>query len=252
MRWTNLDTMVRGLLLKESKPVHYYLQYLVYACSGLQKLHVQTLKNVNSKKLPVNSYKAVPIPIDYVDWVQVGFKAGEYVRPMIYDDGLNPLHNYDSATGRKIPHDNTLFDGTKAEEIDGDEWFANNLLDTPYFGRPMDRDDYKFKVLQRRGEHGEIQLPADYPFDFVYLDYITDGLEADAATTVDPLAKTALERYIMWQKLEHSRSAGDGEKREAERKFNDEHRLLRAAKNNLTKEEVIHAFRSGYTGLYRN
>lgn len=251
MRWGNLDTIVKSLLVKEGKPIHYYLEYLTYGCSGLQKLNVHTLKAVNSKQLPVNKYKAVPLPIDYVDWVRVGFKAGERVRPLIYDDSLNSLNNFGS-DGRKIPHDNTLPDGTAISSVIGDEWYADNVSDTPYFGRPTDRDDYKFKVLPRRGEHGEIQLSADYPYDFIILDYITDGLEADAATTIDPLAVPALEKFILWQKLEHSRSAGAGDKREAERKFNDEHRLLRAAKNNLTTAEVIAAWRSGYGALPRN
>jgi hypothetical protein len=250
MRWVNLDSLVKGLLLKEGKSLHFYLPYLSYACEGLARLHVHTLKHVNAKQLPVNSYKAVPLPIDYVDWVQAGFKVGERVRPMIYDDSLNSLNNF-GADGRKIPHDNTLPDG-KPIIVKGDEWYEDSLLSAAYFGRQTDRDDYSFKVLPRRGEHGEIQLSADYPYDFIILDYITDGLEADAATTIDPLAVRALEKYIMWQKLEHTRSAGAGNKREAERKFNDEHRLLRAAKNNLTTAEVIHAVRSGYGALPRN
>jgi hypothetical protein len=251
MRWANLDSIIKGLLLKEGKSLHFYLPYLSYGCEGLRKLHVHSLKHVNSKQLPVTDYKAVQLPIDYVDWVQVGFKVGERVRPMIQDDNLTSLYNI-AANGRKIPHDPTMFDGSEVVKYNGDEWFAMGSLDTPYFGRATDRDDYKFKVLPRRGEHGEIQLSADYPYDYVILDYITDGLEADAATTVDPLAVPALEKYILWQKLEHTRSAGAGDKREAERKFNDEHWLLRAAKNGLTREEIVAAVRSGYTGLYRN
>jgi hypothetical protein len=251
MRWNNLDTLVKGLLLKEQKPLHFYLQFLTYACSGLSKLNVHTLKHVNTKMLPVTAYKAVQIPVDYVDWVQVGFKVGERVRPLIYDDSLNSLNNY-GADGRKAVHDNTLPDGTTVDMYKDDSWYVDNVLDTPYFGRRTDRDDWKFKVLPHRGEHGEIQLSADFPYNFVILDYITDGLEADAATKIDPLAVPALEKFIMWQIKLHSRTANEGEKREAERRFNDEHRLLRAAKNNLTRDEILHAVRSGYNALYRN
>jgi hypothetical protein len=251
MLWSSLDTIIRGTLLKQGKSVHWYVQYLTYACAGLSKLNTHTLKNINSKKLPVNAHKAVPLPIDYIDWVRVGIGVADKVRPLIYDNNLNRLYNFDTTTGRKIPYENTFFDGTAISTEDlyipegGSELY-------PLFGHDVSRDDFKFKVFKERGEDGEIQLSPEYPFDFVVLDYISDGLGPDAATKVDPLAVSAIEAYILWQAKLHSRSAGIGEVREYERRFHDEHRLLRASKSDLTIDEVVHAIRSGYSPLPKN
>jgi hypothetical protein len=257
MLYYNLDTVVRGLLLKESKSIHYYLQYLKYAADGLQKLSIHSLRNVNSKKLPVTSYGAIPLPIDYVDYVQVGFEVGGRVRPMVYDQSLNRLNHFDDS-GKKTPYPSELPDGSAIYDLSAQGLSPyenvsplgfNGNNNQPFFNRPIDRDDWGFKVITERDE---IQLTPGYPYSFVILDYITDGMDTDAATRVDPLAREAIEKYILWQSLVHKRSAGEGEKREAERRFHDEHRLLRASKNNLTKEDIIHAVRSGYSSLYKN
>ncbi len=258
MLYTTVDSLVRGVLLKERKPLHWYVEYLSHACSGIKRLNTTTLKNVNSKKLTVNSYKAVDIPCDYVDWVRVGFSVGENVRPLIHDDNLNRLNNYDSS-GNKVVYENVLPDGTDINSIGYMEPYYYNapyqygsINYTPLFGYDPSRSDWKFVVLPNRGSNGEIQLSANFPYDNIILDYITDGLEADSATRVDPLAVPALEKWIMWQSKIHSRNFSDSERREAERRWEHEWKLLRAAKNDLTKAEIIHAVRSGSHALIKN
>jgi hypothetical protein len=245
MLYTTIDSMVRGLLLKERKPLHFYIEYLAHACSGLTRLNTTTLKNVNSKKIPVNSYKAVSIPCDYVDFIRVGFEVGENVRPLIQDNKLNRLNNYNS-TGTKVVFENVTPDGL--DVLSGivepyDYWYSKAGFD-------VSRTDWRYKIIPERNE---IQLSAEFPYDYIVLDYITDGKEADAATRVDPLAVAALEKWVLWQVKLHNRTVSDGERREAERRFNDEWRLLRAAKSDLgTREDIVHAFRAGYSASYKN
>ena len=238
--WYTLDMIVRSLLLKQQKPFHWYIQYLVFACSGLQRLNNTTLRTVNTIKLTVNDYKAVTLPADYVDYIKVGFAIGERVRPLIYDENLNRLNNFAGDGTTKIPYEVAVETG-------------DNLLTTltngdAYFNHDVSRDEYFFTVLRERGE---IQLSAAFPCEEIILQYISDGLTADAATKVDPLAQACLEKWILWQNLVHNRNASNAERHEAERLFIEEWRLLRAAKSDLTKENIIYAIQSGYTGTYR-
>jgi hypothetical protein len=250
-RWYTIDSVVRSLLLKEGKPVHYYLQYLKHGCDALQKLNTHSLRAINTKKLPVTSYKAISLPCDFQDYVRVGFQVGERVRPMIEDSTLDRLYNTDSL-GAKIPYTNTLPDGT---DVDGFldnfliDYISNPYSTSPAFGHDASRDDWRFKVLKERNE---IQLSADFPYSYVILEYITDGLEADNATMVDPEAREAIEKYILWQSKVHNRNASEGEKMAAELRFDKEHRLLRASKANWTRENIINAVRSGYGPLPHN
>lgn len=248
MRWTSLDTVVRSLLLKEGKPIHYYLQYLAHSCAAIQRLNTTTLKNINSKKIPVNDYKAITLPCDYVDYVMVGFAIGERVRPMILDTSLNRLNNYDDDGVTKIPYELELPDGEAAYDLASSDSLNDTLSDNK-FNHDLSRDDYKFNVFPERNE---IQLSASFPYDYVILNYITDGLEADNATMVDPLAQASIEKYIMWQNLVAKRNVSEGEKFAAEKRFNDEWRLLRAARNTLTKADIIASLRYSYSGTYKN
>jgi hypothetical protein len=241
--FTSIDTIVKSLLLKEGKPVHYYYQYLHFAVAGLKEISVTTIGKVNSVELTVSDYKAVQLPCDYVDWIKVGYKAGERIRPLIYDKGLNHLYNYDSSN-QKIPYDtsNTL-DGTIE---DGYLSVEQSFYDTPDFGIRTDRLDYNFCVMKERGE---IQLSADYPYETVILQYIDGGASGDAATEVEPLAQDAIEKYILWQKAVHSRIS-EGEKAQAERRYIRAIKMLRAQTSDLTRDEIVHAVRSGYGPIH--
>jgi len=36
MRWSSLDSIIKGLLIKQGKPIHWYMQYLKYACDAVR------------------------------------------------------------------------------------------------------------------------------------------------------------------------------------------------------------------------
>lgn len=248
MQYQTLDSIVRSVLLKKGYTLHYYIEYLSYGASGLRKLNIHSLKNISPVKLPVNSYRACTLPTDYVDYVRVGFAVGELVRPLIYDPSLNRLNNVDS-TGAKIPYTSTLPDGMVIDQSNINIYGSVPFLSGVSFGHDLSRDDWKFNIFKERNE---IQLSVDFPYQYIILDYITDGLNITAATQVDPLAQEAIEKYILWQAALHRRSAGEGEKQAAEDLFNREHRLLRAAKNPMTAADYIAAVRSGYSPLPKN
>lgn len=238
-KFTSLDVIVKSLLLKEGKPIHYYYQYLHYAVAALQELSVTTIGKVNSVELTVNTYKAVPLPCDYVDWVKVGYKAGERIRPLINDRSLNHLYNYEN--NQKVPHDiSTDLDGRGIVDIQEPYLSTEDEMD---FGVRTDRGDFRFCVMKERDE---MQLSADYPYETVILQYIDGGTGSNAATEVEPLAQDTIEKYILWQKAVHTRSTGEGERMAAEKRYTDSLRLLRARTSDLTPEEVVHAVRSGY------
>jgi hypothetical protein len=111
------------------------------------------------------------------------------------------------------------------------------------FGLRTDRSDYRFCVMRERDE---VQLSANYPYDTVIFTYLPDGTTADAASEVEPLAQDPIEKYILWQKAVHTKSASEGERGAAERRYSNAFKMLRAKTSGLTKEGIIHAVRSGY------
>lgn len=259
MRWTSLDQITRSLLLQRGYPIHWYVDFMKYASDGLRELTFDVLRVVNSAKLPVNSYKAVTLPCDYVDWVKVGIQTGQYVHPLAQGP-INRLNNFDSS-GRKIPYDDTMPDGTFAD-IRGMTEYVNGLTALGehtggIFNHNAGRSIGTFIELPEREE---IQLDNDFPYDFIILDYVSDGgsctcgcdCGTDSATRIIPYAIAAIEAYVNWKLKAYNRAYGAGEVEQARLEFATQVTILRARKGSMSRWDIVQAARLGYSGTYKN
>lgn len=247
------------MLLQRGYPIHWYIDFLKYAADALRELTFDSLKVINSVKLPVNSYKSITMPCNYVDWIKVGIQTGQYVHPLAQGP-LNRLNNFDS-TGAKIPYDDEFPDGTFAE-VRGTVAYANGLtfLGEHVGGVYNHNPGRSIGTFIELAERSEIQLDNDYPYDYVILMYITDGnscscgcgCDSDSASQVHPYAMASIEAYIDWKLKAFNRSYSGGEVQMAEDQFNRQHRKLRARKNGLSRWDIVQAFRLGYSGTMKN
>lgn len=259
MRWTSLDQIVRSMLLQRGYPIHWYIDFLKYATDGVRELTFDTLRVVNSAKLAVNSYKAITLPCDYVDWVKVGIAAGQYVHPLATGP-INRLNNFDSL-GNKIPYDDTLPDGSFAE-IRGTIEYTNGLNSVGEFtgGIFNHNPGRSIGTYIELPERNEIQMDNNYPYDYVILDYISDGATcscgcdcgSDSSTTIQPYAVASIEAYMDWKMKSFNRAYGMGEVQLAEQQFIKQHKILRARKSGLSRWDIVQAARLGYSGTYKN
>ena len=240
MSFTNLDTIVKGLLIERGYPIHYYMQFLYLSSRAYEELHFDSLGNVKTISIPINSYKAVPIPCDFMDWVKVGIPNGQFVRPLSSREGLTSLNNFDSS-GNKVSYssktvvdslffDNRIFAGAQTFYNENGE-FTGRL-----FGIGAGDNVNTFKYIPERNE---FQLHEGIVADNIILQYISDGSSIDNATMITPYAKAGIEAYIVWKMKAASRAYGEGERAEAKRQFDLQHRLLRARKNELTKDKIF-------------
>ena len=249
--YITLDSIIRNVLLNTRRPVHYYLEYLNHGKDCLRELNFDVLKCVNSVIIPLNSYKAAPLPCDYVDFTKVGFPIGQYIRPLMQYDKISRLNNFDS-TGNKIPYgtglpdsiDNTsyltpLIRNVSWTFMDNGRWYG--------FGTGRERD--VFKIIKERKE---IQMDEHFTGTSIVLEYMTDGSSCDAATQVDPYAQAAIEQYIIWKTKKYNRNSGIGEVRDEERLFTKERDTLLARLSDVTIEDVKRAYRRAYYGAMKH
>lgn len=96
MKYSSLDKIVKGYLLQKGYPIHFYIDFLVYAQRAFEELHFDTIGNVQTKKITINSYNAATLPDDYLDWIKVGVANGQFVRPLVNRPGMNRINNFDS------------------------------------------------------------------------------------------------------------------------------------------------------------
>lgn len=249
MRLYSLDDIVRGYLLKKGKSMHYYIEYLAHAVDALRELSFDTLKTVKRVKLPVNSYMAVVLPCDYVDFIKIGFPRGQYVVEMSARESINRLNNIDD-TGAKIPYE--IINGDDDSNVgpwtgESYAWIANDLNEN--IGRMYNNNagftNNSFKVLRERGE---IQLDNRTAAEYIVLEYIGDGLDTNAETEVHPYAQATIEAYIDWKS---SRNAANVTSPEGYNFFNN-HRLLRSRLNDITLLDIARMKQRGYKAAIKN
>lgn len=235
MQYTSLNKIVKSVLNQKGHTIHFYYQYLKYAADCLRELHFDSLRVVQTKKLPVNAHNAVPLPCDYVDMVKVGLVYGQQVLPLVQHTGLNRLNNFDS-TG------NIIMWGTTDEE--NFIWSGSHGVDQNTYGEPLGRAfGFKdsnlsdgFRILPERSE---IQLSEYITADYVILEYISDGTGlTDAATKIDPYAQKPIEEYIEWQGDPKQRGDLNSPKGV---KYWASVRVLRARKNPIRPDDVRRA-----------
>lgn len=224
-----LDSIVTGILLKKRYPIHFYVEFLTYAASGMRELSFDSLKNIRAKKIPINTYGAIPCPCDYMDWIKVGIPNGQYIRPLSSRPGLNRLNNFDT-TGTKIPYtEDNFFSGFIPFGV-----VASNSFIGGFYGNRGDGSGTFLYVKERN----EIQINVSVDTTEVILEYISDGTESDNATKINPYAIAAIEAYCDWQETKNKRGAGDYAVAQAQRNFDYQHGKLRGRINGLTAAEV--------------
>lgn len=210
MRYTTLHTIITGLLLKKKYPIHFYIDFLVYAQRGFEEIHFDTLRNVRTTKLQINDNGNAVLPEDFMDICSLGEGVGQFVRPLYNRTSINRLPNIDTIDNvTEIPYPNLYL----------------SVINTPG----------SFSVIKERGI---IQMHQGYYGTSVIMSYISDGSEIDNATQVNPYAKSTIESYVLWEHAEASRSVSSYDKSRARRLFDHNHKILRGRINPLTTREI--------------
>jgi hypothetical protein len=251
MKVYTLDNIVRSALADKGYPMHFYLQFLQYGIDAVRNLNFDVLRNVKSVRLTVNSYKAVTIPCDYVDFIRIGDELGQYINYYGEKDTYNRLNKFD-ASGNKIPYDSV-------EEEFGIPYDWQGFWGTTYLnsygefkGRAFNSVPTfpnSFTVIRERNE---IQLDTTYTGTTITMDYITDGLTTDSTTTIHPYASETIKAYIFWKLKEHGRQYNLSERGVAKDEYYNALRILRARMNGIDTIDIRRSLSRAYNAAIKN
>lgn len=236
-----LDSIVRNFILKRRYTLHWYLELLVYSKDCLRILSNDDLKIIKTRLLKVNNnYNACDLPDDYQDYVQVGIKVGQNIKPLVETDKINPIINRNSS-----------FTPIKYNEsaVDPNSQVYYGAL-YPFYWHTVSWNDYgeftggiygsgagvQDDVFSLPPGRNQIQLTENMTVDYIVLQYISDGMDSDAATQITPYAYETISAYIMWQMKANTRTYSAGEAAAAKQEYVDERKILRARMSDLNTE----------------
>jgi len=199
-----------------------------HAKRGLQEFSYDTLKSVNSQELTVPPSLSLPIPQDYVNYVQLSRVDASGVKHIIYPTTLTsnptqPLIQDASGQPTQGSFGNNL---ESLQSITDARWAKNNNFDITgqltssqinNFASVDNFDWWKMAYGQRYGlepevsqkngwftineREGKFSFSSGLANNLIILEYISDGLAYDMDTKIPKMAEEALYMHIAYSIL---------------------------------------------------
>ena len=197
---------------------------IFFAKRGLQEFSYDTLKSIRSQELNIPANLSVPLPQDYVNYVNVSWIDGQGIKHIIYPTTLtsNP-YAVPGQDNQGLPIQDNDFENIELTSITEERWANNNLEEINnaqsnltgmllsdglgyggmygdnYFGQ---RYGLQPETAQVNGwftineRNGKMSFSSDLAQKLIILEYISDGLGYDADMRIPKLAEEALYAHI--------------------------------------------------------
>ena len=198
---------------------------MFFAKRGLQEFSYDTLKSIRSQELNIPVNLSIPLPQDYVNYVNVSWIDGQGIKHIIYPTTLttNPYEIPGQDT-QGLPIQDNIGENIDTTSITEDRWATNNLeqinaaqsnltgmllsdglgyggmYGDNYFGQ---RYGLQPETAQINGwftineRNGKMSFSSDLADKLIIIEYISDGLAYDADCKIPKLAEEALYAYII-------------------------------------------------------
>ena len=200
---------------------------IFHAKRGLQEFSYDTLKSVNSQELTIPPSLSLPIPQDYVNYVQLSWVDNSGVKHIIYPTTLtsNPtqplLQDFSGQPTQDVFGENlesmqsitdTRWNGNDNLNITGqitDEVFQNSsVYDWSWWKMAFgQRYGLEPEVSQKNGwftineREGKFSFSSGLANRLIILEYISDGLAYDLNSKIPKMAEEALYMHIAYSIL---------------------------------------------------
>lgn len=237
MKYITLSQCCKGWLLQTGRSKHWYLRCLKYSSDILKELLFDRLRITNTIRIDVNEFGEAEAPQDMWDWCKVGLQMGQYIRPLVQKNTLNPMMNVSSTDGSQIAYPEPELSLELGGSIGWIGWNRNsNNEDTGgYYGIGAGAEVDTFIFVEDRNI---FKINNDLGASKIVLQYLSTGAYSNSATQIPGYAEKTITTYIDWQYKLHSKSYGMGDAEQAKRLFDREMEKLAARKNDLTPTDV--------------
>jgi hypothetical protein len=243
-----LDSIVRSALMDLGENESRYEQFRHWAIAGYREFHFDLAQEIKTVKLTLSAWKAVELPIDYVDWVKIGYvnSAGAIVL-FTHDDRINIHHEDEDGYPEDVTSTETLPEPTDSLSDQqmpfwgfGGEGDAGKLFGL--VSKSNGAGYYKFNPQRR-----EIQFAPSIKSDtVVYLEYISDGINPCESTVVNLMAARLIQLFIHWQRVKFAKSSNMAQIAMAKQDYQNEYNRVQDRLCKITVEDVLECARNGY------
>jgi|SRR6185369_9497008 len=242
-RYYSLSAICDDFLDENELHSSFYQKSLKWAIKAVKEIRFDIFQQPCTKLLTVTERKTVVLPADFVDWLKIGIKRGQYVITLALNDDLSSAERHvgdNTIAGLLSQH---MPNGTDFNQYGG--YYFNNFNGSNFmsFGGGLPSKGF-FKVIDN-GNCKELFLDYDYPYPQVYLEYISDGIDPCGETIIHPYEQDYIFAYMEYRyERKNNPKATNYTKDEAGKDLFDEGRKLRARYNDLDPKTLISLSRS--------
>lgn len=244
--FVSLDSCIRNALMDIGESMHRYEQFKKWAIDGYREFHFDLAQEIKTAYLPLTAWKALELPIDYVDFVLIGVNMNGDIRVFTNDDRI------------ALP-DQALIDGDPEDAEEGGDLPLTTTGQRIYFynitSRGEDAGQLYGMLVKNNGvgywkmnsERREIQFSPHVNADtIIYLEYISDGINPCEKTVVNVYAGKLIELYIHWQRHSFAKSSTHADKKEAKDNYWNQFYKVQNRIQKITAADVLEVARDGY------
>lgn len=234
---------------------HKILTYINWAKAGLRGLQQEVLKEVKTVKVPMNSYYAIDLPDDCVDWTKVGVQYGDKIYVLGIADDIALLQD-EAECGEKKPnvHYPSVDDLTNGINLEAYTpfYFTNFYGSYPSQGNWNDGLFGLYSGLPSKGffrenkQARQLQFSSNVKVSSIYLEYITDGSVCNGSTQVDPKAFDYLVQFVHYERMKFRLDIPDAIKYRTQSDLHYMFLELKRRYAGITTKDIVNGVRGGY------
>lgn len=252
-RFYTLSAVAYSCLEDIQEDESQFSRFLHFAMEGYRDFHIDQSHELHAEEIEMKGWNQIDFPTRMIDWVKLGFKDGNLIRVLTREHHGNVPKTFDIVGG--VPQPNLpptdLFPGVVDNSALPFLGFGNFFGADHYYGYSAGYNylGYFDVDMQNRVFNFKDTISK---YTKIYLEYVTDGINYNGQTMVNPLAFKLLKLYVHWMRKENDDRYSLGEKDRAQRLYNQE--MMRVAERmlNLSIDTIREILRSGYTLVPQN
>jgi len=249
----NIDEVVRSVIADEQRnTLHKYIWYLHYALDFVREWNIDYHSNIVTRKVKLDDNNGFCYPDDYVNFQSVGVKLGDRIMAFTQDSSITSItegnqpnkkfiNEYESELpdtyGNIFPYAFYNLKSDNKEDVNLDVY----LMGATYPGY------YKIDHKRKR-----IQLSAEVKSDYVYLEYVTNGLQCTEMSVIPEIAIDLIKTYIKWKSCRYKQGINSPECQLWEREFSKVRGQLLVRQSNLSYLDILNTLKRNYSQKVMN
>lgn len=246
--WGTVKQAAAEALMDIGESTHRMDQFIKWGLEDARNYNFDINRQVKSVKIPLNSYKAIDVPDDFVDYLRIGYKDGNMIIIFDKDPGISNINDCeDGEIIENIP-DRFIEDASTVDDYFLDHFLGDN---GKVFGLKYKHNGVGyFKYIR---EAGQIQFRSVLSsITEIYMDYISDGWDPCNETLLHPYYFKLNQLYQHWQFAKFKRQMNPGlvpksVVDDAKGDYWDEHSRVQAREFDLGIEDIYDCMRQAYS-----